>query len=260
MLGNTPHQTRLPKRLADENYPVEKPPALPSFLRTVWEWKEDIAVVNSWLLVLCFAQMVALLLVGGVLWYKIHEPTRIVLDLPGYVVWPKSDVFRLREDMVANFLREIGKALYEVNPGSYNIMDVGSRVSPHVVRAFRDVYGPLAASGDSQRIVWDLREIRRYVDPKRPKYLTIAARANRARYRVRNGLPEITTEEVIHLFYLSEVIPTPDNPVGLRLDGVQEYRGPEGEKLWQLTVPVAGSVDPSTKDSILPPKSSSSDS
>jgi hypothetical protein len=261
MIGKTtPHRTDLPSQVTDKNYPLGKLPAMPAFLRTVWEWKEDIAIVNSWLLGLCCAQTVALILVGGALWYKIHEPTRVVVDLPGYVVWPKSEIMRLREDMIANFLREIGKALYEVNPGSYNIADVGSRVSPYVARIFRDTYGPLAASQDAQRIVWDLREIRRYVDPKRPKYLTIAARCNRARYRMRNNLPEVTTEEVVHLFYLTEVIPTPDNPVGLRVDGVQELRGPEAERLWELTIPVVGSVDTLNKEPILPARNSTSGS
>ncbi|QSR88899.1 hypothetical protein [Methylacidiphilum caldifontis] len=243
-----PHEVNPPERVRDVFYKSQKI-RLPTFLRTVWEWKEDIAVVNSWLLLLCFFQSLVLIFLACTLYYKIHEPTRMIVDLPGYVIWPKTEMFKLREDMIFSFLHQIGKALYEVSPGSYTLSTVADRVSPRVVAAFKEVYIPLAMNAASgERIVWNLREVRRYHSPKLPKYLIVAAKCDRARYRILNGMPDVTSESVVNLFYISEGRNTPLNPLGLILEGVEEYQGVEAEKIWSYTIPIGDSVDTLKKE------------
>ncbi|ACD83239.1 hypothetical protein [Candidatus Methylacidiphilum infernorum] len=249
-----PHEVNPPERYRDGLYKAQKI-RLPAFLRTVWEWKEDIAVVNSWLLILCCLQALGLIFLGCALFYKIHEPTRMIVDLPGYVIWPKTEMFKLSEDMIFSFLHEIGKALYEVSPGTYSLSRVADRVSPRVLTAFKEVYVPMAMNAASgERIVWNLREIRRYNSPKLPGYLIIAAKCDRARYKIQNGMPDVTSESVIHLFYISEGRNTPMNPLGLILEGVEEYQGAEAEKIWSFTTPIVGSPEIFKKENSLPSK------
>ncbi len=233
----TAHEVRPPEHPHDVHYPG-KGLRLPAFLRPIWEWKEDLAIVNTWLVIIGSMEGAALILLGFALWAKIHEPTRVIVDLPGYVVWPKVEVLQFREELLRTFLNEVGKVLYEVSPGSYEIQQVVDKISPGIARVFRDCYGPIATGRNAERIVWTLREIRRYQDPKQPGYLTIAGKCDRARYRIENGVHDIVSEQIVIIFYLSQVPNTPTNPLGLRLEGVEELKGAEGDKAWAMTAPL----------------------
>ncbi len=233
----TAHEVRPPERERDVHYPARKL-RLPAFLRPVWEWKEDLAIVNTWLLIISSLEGAALIVLGFALWAKVHEPTRVIVDLPGYVVWPKVEVLQLREELLRTFLNQVGKVLYEVSPGSYEIQQVVDKISPGIAKVFRDDYGPIATGRNAERIVWNLREIRRYEDPKYPGYLTVAGKCDRARYRIENGVHDIVSEQVLIIFYLSQVRNTPTNPLGLRLEGVEELKGAEADKAWAMTVPL----------------------
>ncbi|MDD4933985.1 MAG: hypothetical protein PHO89_11060 [Methylacidiphilaceae bacterium] len=233
----TAHEVRPPERERDPHYPA-KGLRLPAFLRPVWEWKEDLAIVNTWLVIISSLEGAALILLAFALWAKVHEPTRVIVDLPGYVIWPKVEVLQFREELLRTFLNQVGKVLYEVSPGSYEIQQVVDKVSPGIAQVFRDYYGPIATGRNAERIVWTLREIRRYDDPKRPGFLTIAGKCDRARYRIENGVQDIVSEQVVVLFYLSQIPNTPTNPLGLRLEGVEEFKGAEADKVWAMTSPI----------------------
>ncbi|KIE57971.1 hypothetical protein A946_09995 [Methylacidiphilum kamchatkense Kam1] len=249
-----PHEVNPPERERDGLYGVQRI-RLPAFLRTIWEWKEDLAVVNSWLLLFCFLQAIAIIFLGIALYLKIHEPTRMIVDLPGYVIWPKTEIFKLNENMIFSFLHEVGKALYEVSPGSYSLSTVADRVSPKVAAAFKEVYVPLAMNAaNGERIVWNLREVRKYNSPKLPSYLIVAGKCDRARYKIQNGMPDVTSESIVILFYISQGRNTPMNPLGLRLEGVEEFQGAEAEKVWSYTVPIVSSPEILKKEPILPSK------
>ncbi|VVM06253.1 hypothetical protein MAMC_01013 [Methylacidimicrobium cyclopophantes] len=235
--STTGHEVRPPEHEHDVHYPGRKL-RLPAFLRPIWEWKEDLAIVNTWLLIIGSLEGVALILLGIALWFKVHEPTRVIVDLPGYVVWPKTELLQLREELLRTFLNQIGKVIYEVSPGSYEIQQVVDKISPGIAKVFRDYYGPIATGRNAERIVWTLREIRRYEDSKHPGYLTIAGKCDRARYRIENGAQEIVSEQIVIVFYLVQVPNTPTNPLGLRLEGVEEFKGAEADKAWALTSPI----------------------
>ncbi|CAB4243569.1 conserved protein of unknown function [Methylacidimicrobium sp. AP8] len=235
------HEVRPPEHRHDDRYPAKRL-TLPSFLRPVWEWKEDLAIVNTWLVILGSLEGVALIFLGLALWAKVHEPTRVIVDLPGYVIWPKVEVLQLREELLRTFLNQVGKVIYEVSPGSYEIQQVVDKISPGIAQVFREYYGPIATGRNAERIVWTLREIRRYEDPKHPGYLTIAGKCDRARYRIENGVHDIVSEQIVIVFYLSQTRNTPTNPLGLRLEGVEEFKGAEADKVWAMTAPI---VDPS---------------
>lgn len=221
--------------------------------RHVWEMYADVRVVNKYLLVYSGLTSLALAIMGAVIFSIFTRPPYILTQDQGYVMWRTTEIFRLKPDMISSYLWMVLSKMYTKVPGSYDLSSIMGLVSPNIIDAFSGKSSGTERQILDQREYFDILEIRRVTNSRFPKFLSFISKANMSVSReTRDGAGNVVTETKADtdyvLVWLEQTPPTPENPWGLVLVGLEYLKGKDGEAIWNESV--------SLKEPSLPDKNS----
>lgn len=188
----------------------------------------------------------ALAMAVGVIGWKLGElsnhPPRLIEIKEGFPLWITSVEHRLRTDVLRCYLKTVIERLKTIEPGVYDLSDLAEWISPRVLREFYEYASRTAnvRSQSNRRIVWKLREARRWADPRLPQFLAIAVQGEETVYeegRVFPGSMELC------VLWMRQVMPTWKNPWGLYLEGFEKKEPREADAIWTQSADLAHCVD-----------------
>ncbi|MDE1171783.1 MAG: hypothetical protein PW734_11345 [Verrucomicrobium sp.] len=227
----------------------------PQHRRVVWEHGMDMSLAFKRLSWITALLAVAAIVESFVL-VSIYNRPPVVLDQnDGYVMWRTTEAFKLRPEMIRSYLNSTLKYLYTVSPGNYDLASLRGLVDRRVLRAFANSTDKDLIVTANQHRIYELREIRRYHDPKLPQYITLAVRGERVLYEYDPGAAQpfrMDSPVVTQIVYLQQALPTPENPWGLRLVGLVTLKEDQADDIWRSSVPLradlkAPKMTPSTQ-------------
>lgn len=209
--------------------------------RHVWEMYADVRVVNKYLLVYSGLTSLALAVMGSVIFSIYTRPPYILTQDQGYLMWRTTEVFRLKPDMISSYLWMVLSKMYTKVPGSYDLSSVMGLVAPAIIDAFSGKSSGTERQRIDQREYFDILEIRRIPKSRFPKFISFIAKANMSTSRetrdnAGNVVTETTADTDYVIVWLEQVSPTPENPWGLVLVGVEYLKGRDGETPWNESV------------------------
>lgn len=209
--------------------------------RHVWEMYADVRIVNKYLLVYSGLASLALAVMGAVVFAIYTRPPYILTQDQGYVMWRTTEVFRLKPDMISSYLWMVLSKMYNKVPGSYDLSSIMGFVAPNIIDAFSGKASGTERQLIDQREYFDILEIRRVPKSRFPKFLSFIAKANMSISReTRDAAGNVVTETKADTDYvmvwLEQTPPTPDNPWGLVLVGLEYLKGKDGESQWNESV------------------------
>jgi hypothetical protein len=209
--------------------------------RHVWEMYADVRIVNKYLLVYSGLASIALAIMSAVVFSIYTRPPYILTQDQGYIMWRTTEVFRLRPDMVSSYLSMVLNKMYNKVPGSYDLSSIMGLVAPNIIDAFSGKSSGTERQVADQREYFDILEIRRLPKSRFPKFLSFMVKANMSisregRDAAGNVVTETKAETDYVVVWVEQSTPTPDNPWGLVLVGLEYLKGAEGEKLWSESI------------------------
>lgn len=234
---------------------------IPARRPLLWESAADLRRVSLLFAAIIIVQVVALMaLVGSVMRLSERQPAVLQEDA-GYVMYRTTEVYRLRKDIILTYVRSVLTSLLEVSPGHYNNLNLKDFVASDLLEKVADKAitqgGRRLEANDRQ--MWDLYDVRRYLDQDYPNLIPIAARGERTVYYEETDaggsvLPRLRTELMAIVLYLRQQPPTPENPYGLFVVAMKFPDNQiQSDNVWKTTVELEGTNDAGGK-SILPPR------
>lgn len=211
--------------------------------RHVWEMYADVRVVNKYLLVYSGLVSIAMALMSTVIFAIYTRPPYILTQDQGYIMWRTTEAFRLKPDMVESYIWLVLGKIFNRAPGAYDLSSIMGLVSPPIIDRFtgKAKTGAVERQSKDERQFFDILEIRRIPKSRFPKFLSFIVRANKSISReVRDAAGNVVTEtraETVYVtVWLEPVYPTPDNPWGLVLVGLDPQKEQVGQKDWDEAI------------------------
>jgi len=241
------------KQAADPSY------QLPAKRRVIWEHGQDLAVFLSVSILVNILMALSLFVLCIVLIVIYDRPPYILAQDQGYVYWRTTEADQLRYDLVRTFCDVTTTTLYTINPGGYDLTPIVNMTSAKVIDAFQKhaaENGELTVNENHRRL-WRIKEVKIDKNPPISGFITIACRGEMLDYQLTTTITgqqdaKVVSRETLLRCYLSVVPPTPINPWGLVLEGVQRYDSPDEIKdIWSGCEPIP--ADSSPLQSPLPP-------
>jgi hypothetical protein len=230
--------------------PTDSHTRLPRSRRLLWEHAEDVRVANTWLTMIAVVLALANVIQTCVLLSIFKRPPAILQEDAGFVMWRTADVYRLRSDIIKTYIGTTLGALLEVHPGAYDLTKLDGLVDVSILKKYSD---DAQSNGEnrlekSTRRLFAVYEMRRWVNPSYPQYIAIAVRGEKVIYeefRDDLGNVRVTPKNTLTLYvvYLKQQTPTPRNPWGIMMVGIQEMKQQDQEKTWADSFPIEGSKD-----------------
>jgi hypothetical protein len=218
----------------------------PKWLRTVWEFGDEMRGHNSFIKVALLMSLAINIFLGAERYYKRKEPPRVAVRFGNYIAWPEIEVMRLGEELVGQFLREAATPVFTITPGAADISRVAEFYDGKIFAALQKDRVQKASKqsfGASYRETWTLENIRRYNDPKFPSYLTVVGQATNTVISSENGVGKVDNYDLLCMWYIQRTANTPQNPLGLIIKGLRQVTDPqERDDIWNKTVPIDGST------------------
>lgn len=225
----------------------------------MFEHAGDLRTVLTVLLLCVVFMGMALAACGIGVWYMYKRPPTILCEDEGKVYWRTTEFFKLRHDNLTRFLKETIQTILTLEPGVYDLSSIRDLISSDIEKIFSEDAKSRAENmiKSNRRQTWTLLEFRRVVEEKRGKYIKLVIRGEQTYYTMKKtdagvAMPDIVKDFGLYLAYLKQEYPTPGNPFGLRLCGLEPLEK-NGEKVWESAVDVVGTVDLNGKK-IEPPK------
>ncbi|MFH1066317.1 MAG: hypothetical protein V1746_00195 [bacterium] len=235
---------------------LRKQPADPAFnlparRRVIWEHAQDLLIFLYTSVIFNVLFFVATFIMAVIIYVIFTRPPFMVKEDQGYVYYRDREAYKLRTDMIRSFLQVTTGGLLTFNPGGYDISGLEYTVGPRVLDAFGKAAREQAKTRTeaNRRQLWTIREIRRYDDPRLTNYLGVAIKGEKTQYEEvvdENGLriPKASSGTLVGIAYLEQVLPSPENPWGLRLIGYTEVTNTsQASLIWTQCRPIAGTPD-----------------
>lgn len=235
--------------------PVDPSFNLPARRRVIWEHAQDLAVFLRVNVLFNILFIVAVVLLGVVVAVIVNRPSYVINQDQGYIYYRNTERDKLRTSLLRSFLRVTTGGLYTFQPTGYRIDGLEGLVSHKVLTEFKKSAKKQSEARlkYNRRQLWEIRDIRRYFDPKFPQYISIAIQGEKANFEERvtaDGLKEIkaSSQPTLIMTYLEEVVPSPENPWGLALIGIFEVSEKQKTKLyWDASVPIGTAQEKGSK-------------
>jgi hypothetical protein len=209
--------------------------------RHVWEMYGDVRVVNKYLLVYGGFTSIAMAMMALVIFAIYTRPPYILTQDQGFVMWRTTEVFKLKPDMVSSFIWLVVSKLYNKVPGAYDLTPIMNMVAPNIIDTFTGKAGGGERLSKNERQYFDILEIKRIPESRFPKFISFIIKGNKSiSTEIRDAAGNIVTETKAEtdyiIIWLDLKYPTPENPWGLDLVGLEYLKGKDGEAEWRTAV------------------------
>jgi hypothetical protein len=209
--------------------------------RHVWEMYGDVRVVNKYLLFYGGFASVAMTMMALVIFAIYTRPPYILTQDQGFIMWRTTEVFKLKPDMVSSYIWLVISKLYNKVPGAYDLSSIMNMVAPNIIDTFTGKAGGGDRLSKNERQYFDILEIKRIPESRFPKFISFIIKGNKSisreiRDAAGNVVTETTAETDYIIIWLDLQYPTPENPWGLSLVGLEYLKGREGEAEWKTAV------------------------
>lgn len=225
-------------------------PMLATKRRHIWEMYADVRAINTILLIYAICCTVAMAGVVFVLLAIYTRPPYILSEDEGMVMWRTTEAFKLREDMVDQFLGVTLGTIYNVSPSDYDLTPIAPYILPDVFDKLTGKAGETAEMRvrTDQRQFFNILGIRRVTDTKYPNFIAMIVRAdqttmNETRDSAGNIITTSKSAIVFVIAYLDQRTPTPANPWGLYVVGIEKGTSANMERAWETAVALEGTRD-----------------
>lgn len=215
--------------------------------RHVWEMYGDVRVLNKYLLLFAGTLSVSVIALAGVILSIYTRPPYILTQDEGYIMWRTTEVFKLRQEMVSTYLSFVLGKLLNVAPGAYDLSGITGLVEPSIINYFTGKVGSAGAANErlskDKRQFFDILGIHRIPKSQYPKLYSYIVKGNKTtaqdvRDTQGNIVTQTTAETVYIMVWLDHRRPTPEDPWGLVVAGLQEKTAKEGEADWAGSLPL----------------------
>lgn len=218
--------------------------------RHVWEMYADVRAVNTFLLIFSLACALAVVCVACVLLAIFTRPPYILSEDEGMVMWRTTEAFKLREDMVSQFLRVTLDGIFTQSPSDYDITPIAHYLDPKLFDQLTGKAGETSALRlrTEQRRFFSILGFRRVVESKFPQFITVIVRAdetimNESKDQAGNVITSSSSNIVFVIVFLDQRVPTPANPWGLVIVGIDKGPSEKKQSTWEAALPLEGTRD-----------------
>jgi hypothetical protein len=203
----------------------------------------DVRVVNRYLLIYGGLVTVTMAMMAVVIFAIYTRPPYILTQDQGFIMWRTTEVFRLKPDMVSSYLWLVLSKMYNKVPGSYDLTPIVGLVAPNII----DTLSGRAGGGDrlnaNERQYFDILETRRIPESRFPQFISFIIKGNKSISReIKDSAGNVVTETKAETDYvvvwIDQTYPSPENPWGLVLVGLEYLKGKDGEKEWMTAIPL----------------------
>jgi len=226
--------------------------------RHIWEMYGDVRAVNTFLLAFSSFCAIAVIVLSLVLLSIYRRPPYILTQDEGMVMWRTTEVFKLRADMIGQFLRTTLGVIYTSSPSDYDLSTIAAYLDPNLLNKLTGKQGETAELRlrADQRQFFNMLGFRRVVESKYPQFIAIVVRAdqtimNESRDANGNLITSSKSDIVFVVAYLAQRNPTPSNPWGLYLVGIEKGTSAQLQNVWEAAVPIENTKD--QKNNIIKP-------
>ncbi len=243
------------QKLADEEF------TLPKRRRTLFEHGEDLARMNFYLLIIASLALILSVVLGIAIYSIYSRPPYILSEDEGYVMYRSTTVYRLDERRIKTYLTVVLTKLFNKNPGIYDLSEITPLVSKDIINFYSQDAERSAAQRlrENERTLFQIYELRRYLDPENPKFIVAVVRGNAASFReskseivdptgLAGGQPlvstRVTDQVVTYVVYLQQVTPSPLNPWGLWTVSIRIPTADAAEKIWSKSISFYNTLTP----------------
>ena len=231
---------------ASEDLKINKPAGR----RLMWESWADIRAVNTYLLVYAICTSIAVALLSVVLVTIFTRPPFILSQDEGVVMWRSTEAFRLRSDMVRQFLGTTLGTIFNVTPSNYDLTPITSYVDPRLMDMLTGKGRETQSSrlSNNERKTFNILETKRMASSRFPKLIATISRADEtitsdSRDQAGNVITSSKSSIVFVVTYMEQIVPTPSDPFGLYVMGIDIGNNDSMLQSWNEAIPLEESTD-----------------
>jgi len=210
-----------------------------------WERYGDLRSMNTKLVIVALFSNITSIILGVMLITIYLRPPAILSETDGVVTWRSTEAFRLRSDMVKQFLSMTLGQIYNLTPSDYDITPAREFLVPSIAdRLSMDMDKEVRDSlGVNRRKMFEVVGTKRVIDSDYPQYTELISKCEETTVEDSkdisgNVVTQSKTEVVFVLTYLTQKVPTPANPWGLYVVGLSKGDSDKMVHTWDSAVPL----------------------